>query len=111
MIEPRPEVVWFAKQMELKLKANDHKKHWHEMHMDYLIERLYQESQELWTAIISGNASDIVQEAADVSNFAMMIADNAGLKDRISPATFTDDPNQLDMFEEFNIPIKSNVGD
>lgn len=75
---PRPEVNWFAKQMELKLRANDHKRHWSEVHLDYLIDRLFQEANELWRAIQNGEpAANIVKEAADVANFAMMIADNA----------------------------------
>lgn len=75
----RPEVQWFAKQMEAKLRANDHKQHWSKLQRIYLIERLFQEANELWLAIRNGEPVDnIVQEAADVANFAMMIADNAG---------------------------------
>lgn len=74
----RPEVRWFAKRMEAKLRANDHKQHWSKLHKDYLIERLFQEANELWLAIRNGeSAENIIQEAADVANFAMMIADNA----------------------------------
>jgi NTP pyrophosphatase (non-canonical NTP hydrolase) len=75
--EVRSEVQWFCKQMESKLQENDHKKHWSTMHPDYLIERLYQEASELWEAIGKRDASEIVKEAADVANFAMMIADVA----------------------------------
>lgn len=75
--EVRPELQWFVKQMELKLQENGHKKHWSTLHPDYLIERLYQEASELWEAIGKRDASEIVKEAADVANFAMMIADVA----------------------------------
>lgn len=78
MGEARPEVQWFAKQMEAKLRANDHKRHWSECHPDYLIHRLYQEAGELWRAIEQKKpAHEVIQEAADVANFAMMIADVA----------------------------------
>jgi NTP pyrophosphatase (non-canonical NTP hydrolase) len=74
---PRAEVAWFADQMELKLKENDHKVHWSECSLDFLIHRLYQEADELWNAIRDRKPSiEIIRECADVANFAMMIADN-----------------------------------
>lgn len=79
--DPRPEVQWFSRRMELKLRANDHKPHWSGMHTDYLIHRLFQEADELWMALQYGeSAENIVQEAADVANFAMMIADVVGMR-------------------------------
>lgn len=78
---PRPEVQWFARRMEKKLQANDHKQHWSKCNNDYLIHRLYQEAHELWSAIQNGEPiENIISEAADVANFALMIADNAGMK-------------------------------
>lgn len=78
MKDTRPEVQWFAKQMESKLQANDHKQHWSKCHPDYLIHRLYQEANELWRAIEQKKtAHEVIQEAADVANFAMMLADVA----------------------------------
>lgn len=73
----RPEIQWFAKQMESKLRENDHKQHWSKLHPDYLIERLYQEAKELWEAIRNEPPENIVKEAADVANFCLFIADNA----------------------------------
>jgi len=73
----RPELKWFAIQMELKLRANDHKQHLKDGSMDYLIMRLGQEIGELLEAIQKGDPDEIVKESADGSNFLMMIADNA----------------------------------
>lgn len=71
----RPEVVWFASAMEQKLRANDHKRHWRDMSIQYLSMRLTQERKELYAAIASGDATKVLNEAADVANFAMMVAD------------------------------------
>ena len=74
----REPVRWFAEQMEEKLRANDHKPHWSIAHPDYLIHRLFQEVNELWRAMEGElTADEVIKEAADVANFAMMIADNA----------------------------------
>jgi len=73
----RDEVVWFARAMEAKLKANDHKHHWHGAEMNYLSVRLTQERKELSAAIASRDPERILNEAADIANFCMMIADNA----------------------------------
>jgi NTP pyrophosphatase (non-canonical NTP hydrolase) len=70
-------VIEFAVIMQEKLDANDHKTHWNDMSLQYLFTRLAQETKELSCA----NAKklppdDVDREAADVANFAMMIADN-----------------------------------
>lgn len=73
----RDEVAQFAALMERKLKANDHKDHWEGAPMGYLLRRLKEEVEELERAVRSSNdAETIGGEAADVGNFAMMIADN-----------------------------------
>jgi len=69
----RKEVMWFARRMELKLRENDHKDHWTGCDFEYLFRRLMEESTELHAAFLD----DQIDEAADVANFAMMIADNA----------------------------------
>jgi NTP pyrophosphatase (non-canonical NTP hydrolase) len=71
----RPEVVWFADAMERKLRENDHKRHWLTLGMQTLSMRLTQEREELRDAVASGSAAETLAEAADVANFAMMIAD------------------------------------
>ncbi len=69
----RPEVQWFSNEMERKLLENDHKSHWSGFTNRQLLNRLKQETAELEHAI--GCGKDVVGEAADVANFAMMIAD------------------------------------
>lgn len=71
----RPEVVEFADAMEAKLKENDHKRHWRYLGMQTLSMRLTQEREELRRAVEVGDHKEVLREAADVANFAMMIAD------------------------------------
>ena len=68
----------FAARMAEKLHKNDHKGTWDELSYEYLLARLRQETGELTEAIEARlPANDIIDEAADVANFAMMIADIA----------------------------------
>lgn len=65
----RPEVQWFAEQMELALRENDHKTGWRDEHQSWLLGELHR------------NAGKIREErgivrAVNTANFAMMIADN-----------------------------------
>ena len=71
----RPEVLAFADAMEAKLKENDRKRHWYRLGMQTLSMRLTQEREELRRAVKSGDPAEVLREAADVANFAMMIAD------------------------------------
>lgn len=74
----RAPVLQFAVLMERKLKANDHKGTWEHCDLPYLIRRLKQEVMELERVVFTGdrNPEEIGGEAADVANFAMMLADN-----------------------------------
>lgn len=72
----RIEVTTFADAMERKLRANEHKGHWANEDILYLMRRMNDEVVELKRAIGSGGA--VLDEAADVANFAMMIADVCG---------------------------------
>lgn len=86
---PRDEVLWFAGRMERKLAANDHKGHWDNCDFGYLSRRLHQEAKELSRAlqrlksyagtypVAEKTVQGVIDEAADVANFAMMIADQA----------------------------------
>jgi len=74
----RPELQKFVELMENKLKANDFKGGWQECKLEWLVVRLKQEVGELEEAIMCGK--NITDEAIDVANFAMMIADNCGEK-------------------------------
>ena len=88
----RPEVRAFADLMEAQLRANDHKPGWkNDSDLD-LFERLGEESAELLAAlhrhakrlswgddwVMEDTAPRVGREAADVANFAMMIADVVG---------------------------------
>ncbi|WP_245628942.1 hypothetical protein [Alicyclobacillus shizuokensis] len=81
-LDIREPVRWFARQMELKLRENDHKGGWLECDVWWLFSRLYEEVAELQEAmyeVAAGDASreKVIREAADIANFAMMIADLA----------------------------------
>ena len=79
----RWQVRAFAEAMERKLAANDHKGGWEDCSIDYLIKRLRQETSELLKVagdreartLTNEEAEKVLNEAADVANFAMMIAD------------------------------------
>lgn len=79
----RPCVLAFAILMEQQLRANDHKSGWGSDTPTSLLGRVYDEALELHDAIAGrslGNvaAGDVGKEAADIANFAMMIADVCG---------------------------------
>lgn len=69
--------IWFLGEMQLKLQENSHKEGWINLHYPYLLRRIGGELAELRRAIKKGDEEEIIREAADVANFAMMIADIA----------------------------------
>lgn len=76
----REQVKWFAEQMENKLKENEYKGGWDDCNVYWLWQRLRDESRELLNAIdlcrdLGADKNNIIREAVDVANFAMMIAD------------------------------------
>ena len=77
----RPALASFADLMEEMLQENDHKGGWQYDSSKALLRRLKQETAELQRAIERDAPTDeIAREAADVANFAMMIADNEYLR-------------------------------
>ncbi len=74
----RYSVRWFAEKMEAKLANNDHKGGWGSCELRYLSMRLTQERKELTEAIRSKDKQRIIDECADIANFALMIADKCG---------------------------------
>jgi len=84
-------VLDFAKHMIAKLEANRAKGSWEQCSVEYLLDRIGDEIKELREAIYGvsawgwdgedpideTSAKRIISEAADVANFAMMIADKA----------------------------------
>ena len=79
-IKLRLEVQWFAEQMELALRDNDWKGGWQADPQLSLLHRIRQETTELQRCLLpriyGGNPKLVIREAADIANFAMMIADN-----------------------------------
>lgn len=73
---PREEVEIFSLCMEEKLRRNDHKGGWEKIPIRDLLKRLKDEVDELDKAIHEEGNVNIMYEAADVANFAMMIAWN-----------------------------------
>lgn len=81
-MDVREQVKWFSEQMEVKLQQNDDKGGWDNCDIFWLIERLKEEVAELEDALYNHiNFADrrweVVREASDVGNFAMMVADVA----------------------------------
>lgn len=75
----RASVLWFAGEMEMTLRDNDRKGGWGQCGHRWLFERLRQEVDELESAMATAdNQAEVIREATDVANFAMMIADLAG---------------------------------
>lgn len=81
-VEVREPVEWFGRQMEKVLKQNDEKGGWDNCNIYWLIQRIREETNELLSAVnlhrdLGATKENIIREAADVANFAMMIADIA----------------------------------
>ncbi len=76
--ECRPVVQLFAMAMEARLRKNDRKAGWGGMTFHQLRKRLREESVELMNACLAEVQDNVLEEAADVANFAMFTADNAG---------------------------------
>ena len=75
----RPEVLAFAYLMERELRKHDDRPGWKDCRPDWLMGRLMEEVDELDTAIVGRFGPwSVASEAADVGNFAMMVADVRG---------------------------------
>jgi NTP pyrophosphatase (non-canonical NTP hydrolase) len=70
-------LAWFFEAMVQKLDHNAHKRDWRfSRDVNYFHIRIHQELEELKRAIDRGaSPEEVTREAADVANFAMMIAD------------------------------------
>lgn len=64
----------FVDAMKYKLRKNAHKGRWENIDHDAALALLEKEVDELREALREGNMVEIMLEAADVANFAMMIA-------------------------------------
>lgn len=69
---------WFGERMLDKMLKNKHKRGWHEDSIAFLRFRLQRELDELDEAIENkASPNEIIDECADIANFALMIADRA----------------------------------
>jgi len=79
MASVREEVQEFAESMELELMKHDDRPGWKDCDPFWLLGRLNEEVRELEIVLKDptrdGRVTQIREEAADVGNFAMMIAD------------------------------------
>lgn len=80
----RPEVAKFAWEMEKQLQANEHKGGWGECDISFLIKELmmneialHRDAERVHIGM-EEYVSSVIRRAANVANFAMMIADNWG---------------------------------
>jgi NTP pyrophosphatase (non-canonical NTP hydrolase) len=74
-----PHILRFAKIMEHKLSLNRHKGDrtgWLKADPEQLLDFLDDEVEELAEAMQGNENSNVILEAADVANFAMMISDH-----------------------------------
>jgi NTP pyrophosphatase (non-canonical NTP hydrolase) len=74
-MDVREEVKKFADAMEAELKENDYKGGWKNCDIAFLVDKLHEEVKELIDAICYGTPENVLSEAADIGNIAMMIAD------------------------------------
>jgi NTP pyrophosphatase (non-canonical NTP hydrolase) len=60
--------------MVYKLGRNSHKGRWEKLNLEDILEKLEAERDELVESVARGNMVEILLEAADVANFALIIA-------------------------------------
>lgn len=73
----RPHIQRFFDAMVFKLAKNAHKGTWEKAGFDTARKKLSGEIDELDEAMANGNVIEIILEAADVANFALILADIA----------------------------------
>jgi len=72
----REEVRWFSKLMETKLAWNDDRGGWRGCGNMSLLKALASSVQDLGVALTKPGNTNVLLQAADVANYAMMLADN-----------------------------------
>lgn len=77
-----PEIKLFFDAMVHKLGKNVHKGKWQDLDLQATIRKLKEEVAELEAAVEIGNTVDIILEAADIANFALMAA-NIAVRDAV----------------------------
>lgn len=74
----RPIVKSFAMKMEKQLSSNEDKGGWEGTSAGFLLEEIHGNLRRLREAINSGAPEEVIRRAANVANFAMMLAENEG---------------------------------
>jgi NTP pyrophosphatase (non-canonical NTP hydrolase) len=69
-----PDLQRFFDAMIYKLRRNAHKGKWESVPIDAAFAALEGESDELRNAVVQGSTSEILMEAADVANQALIVA-------------------------------------
>lgn len=79
-MDVRPEIKLFAEVMEKQLQKNEHKGGWKDCESSFLKQELFKNSRELSITEIHFpyDKQTILRRAANIANFAMMIADVCG---------------------------------
>ena len=77
------DVAIFSDAMKQKLSENEHKGYWDKLSLLELLYLLSNEVEELTDAILVKDETEVMREAADVGNFAMMICTNASRQKEI----------------------------
>ncbi len=75
----RPAVKYFAETMEKRLMENEHKGGWKDCKPEFLLSELRKNLAYLEENLNKGETKeDVCRRAANIANFAMMIANNWG---------------------------------
>lgn len=74
LAEIRPDLQRFFDAMVYKLRRNKNKGRWPTLDLNQTFELMEGEFKELNEALIGGSTMEVLMEAADVANFAMIIA-------------------------------------
>ncbi|MGE4455216.1 MAG: hypothetical protein AB7D92_11885 [Sphaerochaeta sp.] len=77
------DLATFTETMKQKLGENEHKGYWDKLTLLELLYLLSNEVEELTDAILVKDETEVMREAADVGNFAMMICTNANRQKEI----------------------------
>ena len=72
-----PDLQRFFDAMVYKLRRNAHKGRWADLSVDDALQRLREEVGELHESVLAGSSIEITMEAADVANFALIVANIA----------------------------------
>lgn len=67
------EIAIFAAMLRVKMEKNAHRGRWEQADLSKLLDHLDKETDELRAAIAEGKLPEIMMEAADVGNLAMII--------------------------------------